>query len=164
MTESRYRRRQLFVNPELQKSIVKRVVTPAIASLVVAAVLVTWFAKQVHDHAGAAATGIPSLVTVLLIAAFFVFFAGGLMIYHALTLSHQVAGPAYRIRSDVERVLCGDTAHRVRLRDGDLLHDVADDVNTLLEWVEQRVELQASNDVGAPSKHEDAPAEPALVD
>ncbi len=50
--------------------------------------------------------------------------------------SHRIAGPAYRIRKDIDRVLGGEKGVRVRLRKNDALPEIADKVNQLIERIE----------------------------
>ncbi len=54
-----------------------------------------------------------------------------------LRLTHRVAGPAYRIRTSLERIRAGDVAFRLTLRRGDCLRDVAEEVNRLLDWLNE---------------------------
>lgn len=49
----------------------------------------------------------------------------------ALVLSHRFAGPIERLEEDLDRILAGETHHRVRLRKNDDLKGVADRVNAL---------------------------------
>lgn len=47
--------------------------------------------------------------------------------------SHRIAGPVYRMKADIEKVLAGDKDVRVVLRKSDKLQDLAESVNLLLE-------------------------------
>ncbi len=47
--------------------------------------------------------------------------------------THRVAGPIYRMESDIDRVLTGETHARVRLRRGDAFPELAEKVNELIE-------------------------------
>ena len=47
--------------------------------------------------------------------------------------THRVAGPIYRMESDIDRVLSGETHARVRLRRGDAFPELAEKVNELIE-------------------------------
>ena len=53
-----------------------------------------------------------------------------------IAMSHRIAGPVYRIASDIDRVLAGERGVRVSLRRRDALSDLADKVNRLLERVD----------------------------
>jgi len=47
--------------------------------------------------------------------------------------SHKIAGPAYRIGTDISRVLDGEKGVVIKLRRNDKLHDLAAKVNQLIE-------------------------------
>lgn len=51
--------------------------------------------------------------------------------------SHRIAGPVYRIKADIEKVLAGEKDVRVVLRKTDKLHDLAESVNLLLEELQK---------------------------
>jgi len=55
----------------------------------------------------------------------------------ALFVSHRFAGPIERLESDLDRVLAGDTRHRVRVRRKDDLAGVARRINALLHTVKR---------------------------
>ena len=47
--------------------------------------------------------------------------------------SHRIAGPAFRIEQDLDRVLEGESGVKIRLRKRDQLQSLADKVNHLIE-------------------------------
>ena len=47
--------------------------------------------------------------------------------------SHRIAGPVYRIDSDISRVLKGEKGIQVRLRKKDKLHNLAEKINKLIK-------------------------------
>jgi signal transduction histidine kinase len=53
----------------------------------------------------------------------------GLTIY----FTHKVSGPIYRVKKSLTEITGGDLSVRIRLRKGDELHDLADQVNLLAE-------------------------------
>lgn len=53
-----------------------------------------------------------------------------------LFYSHKIAGPIYRIETDIARVLGGEQGVRIRLRKGDKLMSLADNVNKLIDRLE----------------------------
>ncbi|MBN4049945.1 hypothetical protein JYT84_00795, partial [bacterium AH-315-M10] len=58
---------------------------------------------------------------------------------YTVLLSHRIAGPSYRIRDTVRRVLWDkQTDARIKLRDHDYLQGVAEDVNRLLSQYENK--------------------------
>jgi nitrogen fixation/metabolism regulation signal transduction histidine kinase len=46
--------------------------------------------------------------------------------------SHKIAGPAYRMSMDINRVLDGEKGVQIKLRQHDKLHNLADRVNQLI--------------------------------
>jgi methyl-accepting chemotaxis protein len=50
--------------------------------------------------------------------------------------THRIAGPVYRVESDIDKVLSGERGVRVRLRGGDAFPDLAEKVNQLIERIE----------------------------
>ena len=70
----------------------------------------------------------PLLINDLLIMVF--------MIVVGIYSTHRIAGPAYRIRKDIDRVLTGEKGVRVRTRKGDALPELAEKVNQLIERTE----------------------------
>lgn len=59
-----------------------------------------------------------------------------LMIVVGIFTTHRVAGPIYRIESDIDRVLAGEKGVRVRLRRNDSFPDLAVKVNQLIERID----------------------------
>jgi nitrogen fixation/metabolism regulation signal transduction histidine kinase len=51
--------------------------------------------------------------------------------------THRIAGPVYRIGQDIKRVLEGAPGVKIRLRRGDKLKDLAQQVNLLIEKLEK---------------------------
>ncbi len=58
--------------------------------------------------------------------------------WDAMRFTHRVAGPIYRLRQTIQAITAGDSVRRVKLRNGDQLNEVADDINELLEVLEER--------------------------
>jgi methyl-accepting chemotaxis protein len=55
-----------------------------------------------------------------------------LVVAVGILTTHRIAGPVYRMQSDIERVLSGELHARVRLRRGDAFPELADKVNELI--------------------------------
>ncbi len=51
----------------------------------------------------------------------------------ALRLSHRIAGPLHRFRVALRQWRSGEIPDRIRLRDGDLLHEFCEEVNAALD-------------------------------
>jgi methyl-accepting chemotaxis protein len=56
-----------------------------------------------------------------------------LVVVVGIVSTHRVAGPVYRMESDIDRVLSGQLHARVRLRRGDAFPGLAEKVNELIE-------------------------------
>ena len=54
------------------------------------------------------------------------------ILWCALVISHRFAGPIERLEADLDRMLAGETNHRIRLRKNDDLKGVADRINALV--------------------------------
>ncbi|MBN2738340.1 MAG: hypothetical protein JXR70_15260 [Spirochaetales bacterium] len=52
--------------------------------------------------------------------------------------SHRIAGPAFRIETDIARTLGGEKGIQIRLRKGDKLESLAQKVNDLIEAYEKK--------------------------
>ena len=131
------RRRRLIVNHAQQTALIKAVAWPPLVTMVIALIGVAVFVYHVLEPLPALERR-SSMITLVLAGALFVLGATGYIVYHAVHVSHHVAGPAYRIAADLRKVREGDLAHRIRLRRGDFHAELADEVNEFLAWVEAR--------------------------
>jgi len=68
-------------------------------------------------------------ITILVIAGFNFWFG--------TRLSHRIAGPMIQIQRVLERALKGNYKSRINLRTEDYMHEIAEDINLLLEKLEQ---------------------------
>jgi hypothetical protein len=69
-----------------------------------------------------------------------------LFIFDAVHETHRVVGPLYRFRKTIQAVTNGEEIALIKLREGDYLQDLKDDLNAMLRALEQRgaVHLSAS--------------------
>ena len=134
---SKHHRQRIIVDRELQQRIVTAFVWPAGLAFAVIAVCLVFL--HVRINAAAEASGfVVDGFTGLMIATYFLFASAvGFVAFHALRLSHRIAGPAYNFRLTMGRFLEGDSDARVVLRSGDLLRATAEDLNEFLAWTEQ---------------------------
>jgi len=51
----------------------------------------------------------------------------------SLWYTHRLAGPVYRMKNEIGRVLAGESGVRISLREKDELHELADDINRLIQ-------------------------------
>lgn len=61
-----------------------------------------------------------------------------LFAYDAVKLAHRVVGPLYRFRKTIQAVTEGDEVQLIKLRDGDLLQDMKNDLNGMLRALAER--------------------------
>lgn len=138
MPESKLKitRRVFLIAPEMQGSIVLRVVvlTVAFAGLVILGLAWSYSQlsalpvdEEVRRRFSEAAI-ITAGVAVLMLIALGCYF---------IVLTHRIAGPAYRIRKAIVNLSEGRTEDRVRLREGDYLQDLAAATNQLAEAMEE---------------------------
>ena len=57
----------------------------------------------------------------------------------SIFLSHKIAGPIYRLETDIEELSKGNLRKRVRLRKGDELKTIADQINNLASAIDRTV-------------------------
>jgi hypothetical protein len=61
-----------------------------------------------------------------------------LFAYDALKLAHRLVGPLHRFRKTIQDVTEGGEVSLIKLRDGDLLVDMKDDLNAMLNVLAER--------------------------
>ena len=83
----------------------------------------------------------PMLLCVVVLIPFFA--------WDALRFSLRVAGPIYRIRATIKALEEGRTLKPVKLRQGDYLQDVIDELNALIVFMDER---SFRTDESAPTK------------
>lgn len=132
---SRERRRILIVNRPVQQRIVAAVVLVPTAALAITTLVVAYFCRRLVDEATQVDLELPSLSPLLWSVLGFCIVCSLVIVVRGLRFSHHVAGPAYRLCKSLERIRSGDVAFRVKLRDGDFLGEVADELNRLLESI-----------------------------
>ncbi|MEA3347324.1 MAG: hypothetical protein U9Q21_04490 [Candidatus Auribacterota bacterium] len=62
-----------------------------------------------------------------------------IIIILSIFLSHKIAGPIYRLETDIEELLKGNLRKRVRLRKGDELKTIADQINNLASAIDRTI-------------------------
>jgi len=61
-----------------------------------------------------------------------------LLIVAGIFLTHRVAGPVFRVQSDIDKVLAGEKNVRVRFRRHDAFPELAEKVNKLIERIDDK--------------------------
>jgi nitrogen fixation/metabolism regulation signal transduction histidine kinase len=137
MTEDmRNRRKTLVINKPVQKRIVMGITVVPIVTLIAATLAVAVLTGRVLDEARSAEETLPTLGPLFVSLFLFIVAAGAVVVLQALRYSHKIAGPMYRLIKSLERMRTGDVSFRVKLRQGDELGELADEVNRVIEWVQ----------------------------
>jgi len=58
--------------------------------------------------------------------------------WDAIRFSHRLVGPIYRFRKTVQALTAGEAVRPIKLREGDYLEEMKEDINKLLESLQQR--------------------------
>ena len=125
------RRRTRIVDAAAQRRIVRSITTVPLAVLVVASAALWFLTDSLFDEAQAAEVELPSLALLSMTMFVFVITAGIGIVLRAMDYSHRVVGPAYRITMSLRKVRAGDL-EPIRLRNGDELTTVVDELNLLI--------------------------------
>ncbi|TRO82318.1 methyl-accepting chemotaxis protein [Desulfuromonas acetexigens] len=140
----------LAVKREFQSWLLKQVLLAVVLSAVVAALVLYFYARQEvvgsFFDAHVKLRRVSDLLLPVVFAGSLVSLIGGALL--ALFLPQKVAGPLYRIETDLAKVSEGNLATRIKLRDNDTLQDFAGHVDeTVLALRRQVVELRRRHEV-----------------
>lgn len=116
------------------------------------AVFTAVYVTRAMNHATATGSELPDLMPLFYLVIVFELLAAVFLLANSLKASHLVAGPAYRICKSLERIRSGDLAFEVKLRQGDHLTEIRDELNLLLDW------LNANPPMGAATRRPAAAA------
>ncbi len=138
------RRRTLFVRHSVQWNYLKLIVFAMLAPMLLATACLYYVIWQTVAHELA----IPELIAEALFPAYHrvnqIIFVGmptlcGLILFFAIRLSHQLAGPLYRIERDLETMAhTGDFTKPIRIRPTDHLHTLVAKINRALRQTRER--------------------------
>lgn len=137
MDETKNRRRILFVDRPMQNRIILSVAWAPALALTVTSLMLLWFCNNLAAEAEATRQELPSLLPTYVTVLGFLGFAATFVMMTALRTSHRVVGPVVAFKRTFDSIKAGDLSSRTRLRDGDYLTGVADEVNGFLEWLEE---------------------------
>lgn len=133
-----YRRTKIFIDPAVQGALLWRlaahwlylgltVFTCLLLLQVFASGLdhsLAWHLRTLWDQ-----YGVILIVVVCVLPAF---------AYDSLKLSHRFAGPIVSLRATLHQLAEGQSARRLKFRDGDFWSDLADEVNAIAERLGQQ--------------------------
>lgn len=149
----RNRRRMLLVNPVAQRRFVLSLSLPVLLVLLAVGTWIFWVQSNAYADAGALPSFLPLGIGLFVgILAF-----GATLVVQALRVSHRVQGAAYRLVKSMERIREGDLDFTVKLRNNDHLHDVAAELNRLMEWIRTRVEHARADEASTTASGTGAP-------
>jgi nitrogen fixation/metabolism regulation signal transduction histidine kinase len=69
----------------------------------------------------------------------------GFNFWFGMRLSHRIVGPMIQIQRVLEKAIQGNYGFRINLRNNDYLHEVAEDINQLLENLDSKSNKQTQN-------------------
>ena len=126
-----------MINKPLQgRLMAKMTLLPGIV-LAGIAVFTAVYVTRVMNHATATDAELPDLMPLFYLVIVFELLAAVFLLANSLKASHLVAGPAYRICKSLERIRSGDLAFEVKLRKGDHLTEIQDELNQLIDWLNE---------------------------
>lgn len=147
------RRKKLVINKPVQRRIILGVTIVPMMALVAATIAVAVLTGQVLDEARVAEQSLPTLSSLFVSLFLFIVAAGATVVISALRYSNRIAGPMYRLCKSMREIRDGDVSFKVKLRKGDDLTEIADEVNALIAWLREHppagVELKLEPDVEA---------------
>ena len=71
--------------------------------------------------------------------------------WFGIKVSHRIVGPMVQIQRVLERALKGKYESRIKLRTDDYLHEIAEDINLLLEKLDQESKENKNEDDNLPA-------------
>ncbi|WP_457573197.1 methyl-accepting chemotaxis protein [Desulfolithobacter sp.] len=132
----------LTVKKELQKWLLIRITGIVLLCSLVAALILYFYARSEITSsffdAHLKIRRVSDLLLPVLLTGSAVSMVAGLVL--AMFLPQKIAGPVYRIEKDLEEVQKGELTKVIHLRKGDLLMDLADEVNKATASVRQLVQ------------------------
>ena len=130
MNDSTCRRKKFLVEDQIQMSVAKRVTGYGVIALLFVLLTLTFW--NTYVIAGGSFT--QNLYSTLINYSPFFAFMGLFIpfaVYDSICLTHKIAGPIFRMRSDLAKHK-QDKSVRIRLRKGDMLQVLPDQINGLL--------------------------------
>lgn len=134
---TRERRRRLVVDAKSQARMVRRLGMAPLALLFAQAVATAILMRWLLDEVATLQVEIRWAVPFAALSMCFVMVTAVALAFQSLKHSHAVAGPCVRLKKSLQRIRTGDVDFEVKLRQGDELQDVADELNELLRWLQQ---------------------------
>ena len=140
VTQPRYKRTQYLVDRAYQLRFVTRLFMVVLAVAVTSSLIASFLLwRQLYQpelgSTSALVTGLVAVAATLLVE---LLLAIPLVFLLGIRQSHLVVGPMKRIQKALEAIGRGDFSQRLILRKGDVLEDLARDINKMAETLQQR--------------------------
>src|SRR5262245_623077 len=127
------RRKSVIVDASAQTRMILGISVLPLTLMLIAAVAMWFFGNRLFEEAKDSNADLPSLGVLTMIQYLFVVTTGALAVIQAVRYSNRVVGPAVRIKRALQQIRAGDLDTPIKLRKGDALTDVADEMNRLME-------------------------------
>ena len=138
MAKQQCRRRTRVVQREVQTRMIMETTLLPLVGVIAMALTVALLCDRVVAEAAACDVQLPNLSLLLISVVCMTCSMACSTLYVAFRFSHRVAGPSYRLIESMKQIATGDLSFRVRLRNGDFLKEVADQMNVMLDALEQQ--------------------------
>lgn len=161
---SQERRRRLVVDAKSQARMVRRLGMAPLALLFAQAVATAILMRWLLDEVASLQVEIRWAVPFAALSMCFVMVTAVALAFQSLKHSHAIAGPCVRLKKSLQRIRSGDVDFDVKLRQGDELQDVADELNELLGWLRQHRPAGTAAPGVAAAQPTHAAAEPRTVE
>jgi methyl-accepting chemotaxis protein len=146
---AKYQRKRLIVLRPLQARIIKAVTLIPLTALAFSVALVALAWREVMNEVAQLDLELESFRFLLLAFTALIAVATFVILLQALVFSNRIAGPIYRLHKVLEAVRAGDLSARAALRDHDLLHETAAELNETLTVLERRQAAERVKEVDA---------------
>jgi methyl-accepting chemotaxis protein len=147
MSQSRYKRRNFFINKEFQgKSIFNYFLLVVLGSILFVGAI-SFFSSNtlsiVYENYHLELGVTPDILLKKFFSAqwFFIVIGGGIVIIITLVLSHRVAGPFYRFEITLDEMINDDLSQKIYLRQKDEGKELANKINQFNVKLSNKVEL-----------------------
>jgi len=146
---SKFKRKQLWVDPKIQGALIVRVLAYWISCLITVALLGRVTVGMASIFPGLEDQTWLPYMPALLASAFFL----PLVVQDTLRLSNRFVGPMFRLRRSLRDLADGKKVRKIYFREGDMWQEFADDFNDLV--VHFQMEKTANDDTADESNVSD---------
>ena len=130
----RFTRKRLYINPDIQGKLVVKTIVHWLLYMVAVLITVTIW-KACSNHEASISTLAQEVCSVFAPALLAGVVLLPLFLYDQLKFSNRMAGPIYRMRQEMKKLIKGEGVQKLRFRDRDHWPEFAEDFNRLAELV-----------------------------